>query len=581
MQSVYRDSYNGVMLTLIEDKHYPKDFHLNGLTDLNAKTIVNEIMNRESHRLPLTMFIYELGNVFTATLHAASHKYTAFVGAIPSPANRIYLKYLIRDTRLDDTVAVLKDTNTVEKTYSEYIKLITKYGIESLDAITIIIPDRNDDELEQLNNAMNDVINYSDSVYFITSSRHRQMPEFEGFTLTKETSYYNYRKSVEYDPVVLAKRAMLAREFYQRHVNRNIKSYHGYIKSTLEKLLPLTDLDAEGNQPLKDKLMKHYLSPRSLEVFQQAITASDYSVKRSVDRKMNDYEVYEMLGDRVLESGLVHYLKKRFPDITQEELTNLKIYFLSTQQQQRLALELGLTKYLISGFKTDLEDVYEDIFEAFTEALVVVGDQMAPGLGTVIANAFIAYIFDKIHIEPGNKMYKSSITRVKELYNQLRRKQPWFEFQDIGTAYTITLSFAEQLSAPKSTLPPTFAVDVNRRTITGMGTSKRELKEQAYQILWEMLEEAGYNLEKENSMFPKELSGNEDTFRRLMRDRGATDFRFRLTPAKGKSHGVSGAIELLIGDAWVPAITAVATDAKQCYQTLFQYFVATGGGFEQ
>ena len=575
MQSVYRNSYNGVLLTLVEGKHYPTDFHLNGLTDFNARTIINEIMNRESHRLPLPMFIYELGNVFTATLHAASHKYTAFVGAVAKPDNRIYLKRLIQDTRLDMLASVLESPTAGDNTYREYMKMLRARGISSLDAVAVIVPDRNDDELEQLKISMGQIIDYCDSVYFITSSKHQQLPNFDGFELVKESSFYHYRKQVAYDPRVLAMRSMVAMDFYRRQVERNINSYTNFVGKLVERLTTMTDLNQPENQAIKDRLIRHYTSARSMEVFQQAITASDYSVKRSADRKMNDYEVYEMLGDRVLESGLVHYLKNRFPNITQEELTNLKIYFLSTQQQQRIALELGLTRYLISGFKTDLEDIYEDIFEAFTEALVIVGNQLAPGLGTVMADAFISYIFQRIPIDPGDKKYKSAITRVKELYSQMKRGQPRYEAHDTGNSFTVALHYDLRLNPPKSTLPPAFAVDVNRKTITGVGRSKRELKEQVYQILWEMLEEAGYRLEKDAGYFPKELADSKETFLRLMKDRGGTDYYFRLTPAKGRSHGVSGVLELLIDEVWTPVVSAVSTDAKSCYQLLFQYFVAT------
>lgn len=89
-----------------------------------------------------------------------------------------------------------------------------------------------------------------------------------------------------------------------------------------------------------------------------------------------------------------------------------------------------------------------------------------------------------------------------------------------------------------------------------------------------MLEETGYKLDRELGKFPRELSGHFETFLTMMREARATDYRFRLTPAKGKSHGVSGALELLIDDVWKPMASAVAPDARECYQRLFQYFVA-------
>lgn len=576
-QVVYREQYNGARFNLQGERHHPVPFTINGLSDTNARAIINDIFNRERHRLPLTMIIYELGNVFTLTLNAAQSKYSAFVATIPSPSQKGYLRHLLADTRLDDQVAVVDDPLVAnDPVYANYMTLFTQAGLQSFQAVAIVLPDRTTgNELDQLRGALEKLKILADSIYYIspTNFSESELPSIEGFTMTKEANIYHYTTPMEHRPEILLVRSQVAQQFYSQHVKRNISSYRRWLADLLGNILSTTDFNQPENQVLRQQLLDHYLSDDSLAVFRQAITASDYSYTRPSDQQRVDYEVYEMLGDRVLESALVHYLKQRFPTITQEELTNLKIYFLSTKQQQQLSLEIGLSKYLISSFKTNLGDIYEDIFEAFTEALKVVGDRRAPGLGSVIAQSFVGYIMDRITIDPSDPEYKSAITRVKELYTQLSQRQPFYEFLGETPMHTINIRYNLKLTPlPPDQLPESFTVNPAQRTITGSGLTMKELKETGFQILWDMLQLNGYKLNREHVRFPRELAQYESSFRAMMRQLNASDYHFRLTPYKGRSAGVSGVVELLINDQWTPIATAIATDLKGCYETLYQYF---------
>lgn len=577
-QVVYREQYNGARFNLQPERHHPVPFTINGLSDTNARAVVNDIFNRERHRLPLTMIIYELGNVFTLTLNAAQSKYSAFVATVPHPQRAGYLRHLLADTQLDDLVAVVDDPMVVrDQTYVNYMTLFLQAELKEFQAVAIVLPDRTTgDELDQLKSALGKLTRLADTIYFLTPTDFpvAELPTPSGFTVSKEANLYRFTTPMEHRPETLMTRTRVAQQFYAYHVQRQAKDFPRWLTELLGNVLSTTNLEQAEHQVLRQQLLDHYLSEESLAVFRQALTAADYSYPRPADQPRVDYEVYEMLGDRVLESALVHYLKRRFPGITQEELTNLKIYFLSTKQQQQLSLELGLSRYLISAFKTNLGDVYEDLFEAFAEALKVVGDRKAPGLGSVVAQAFVGYLMDHIAIDPSDPSYKSAITRVKELYTQLGQRQPFYEFAGETPMHTIVIRYGLKLTPlPPDQLPEAFSVNPAERTITGSGMTKKELKETGAQVLWDMLQLSGYKLDQARARFPRELAQYEDQFRAMMRQLNASDYHFHLTPYKGRSAGVSGVLELLIDDQWRPMVSAMATDLKGCYETLYQYFI--------
>jgi ribonuclease III len=111
--------------------------------------------------------------------------------------------------------------------------------------------------------------------------------------------------------------------------------------------------------------------PKNLELYQQAIRHKSASIRTEVGSIINN-ERLEFLGDAVLNVMVADILFKRFPKLNEDFLTRTRSKIVQRQSMNRIALELGLDKLLLtSALPTDYSplSIYGNALEALIGAI--------------------------------------------------------------------------------------------------------------------------------------------------------------------------------------------------------------------
>ncbi|GER65593.1 ribonuclease 3 [Weizmannia acidilactici] len=133
---------------------------------------------------------------------------------------------------------------------------------------------------------------------------------------------------------------------------------------------------------LQDSIHIRFKNP---ELLKQAFTHSSY-VNEHPEKRQNDNERLEFLGDAVLELTVSHYLFKRFPSMTEGEMTKLRASVVCEPSLVIFANELHFGEYIFLGKGEEMTGgrtrpaLLADVFEAFIGALFL--DQ---GLAAVVS----------------------------------------------------------------------------------------------------------------------------------------------------------------------------------------------------
>lgn len=214
---------------------------------------------------------------------------------------------------------------------------------------------------------------------------------------------------------------------------------------------------------LQDKLGIYFTNEKLLK---QAFTHSSY-VNEHRRKPHEDNERLEFLGDAVLELTVSKFLFKKFPMMSEGELTKLRAAIVCEPSLVSFANELSFGVYVLLGKGEEMTGgrtrpaLLADVFEAFIGALYL--DQ---GLDSVVA--FLEeVIFPKIN--------NGAFSHVMDFKSQL---QEYVQRDAVGTIeYKILLE-----KGPAHNREFISQVFLNDRELgTGMGRSKKEAEQQAAQ----------------------------------------------------------------------------------------------------
>ncbi|MGI2327221.1 ribonuclease III [Planococcus sp. YIM B11945] len=206
----------------------------------------------------------------------------------------------------------------------------------------------------------------------------------------------------------------------------------------------------------------------------QAFTHSSY-VNEHRRRHYTDNERLEFLGDAVLELSVSHYLFKKFPEMSEGELTKLRAAIVCEPSLVLFAHELQFGTYILLGKGEELTGgrtrpaLLADVFESFIGALYL--DQ---GLEAVVSFLDIV-LFPKVEIGAFSHVmdYKSQL---QELVQQKNNGSLTYEIIDEkGPAHSRV--FVTRVSLADKELG------------IGNGRSKKEAEQQAAQLAIRKLQE--------------------------------------------------------------------------------------------
>ena len=186
-------------------------------------------------------------------------------------------------------------------------------------------------------------------------------------------------------------------------------------KNFIKNLISSTRLDSKYINVLTDE--------SSIQLYKKAFTHFSYN---SVD----NYEVFEQLGDITLNKFLVWYFHKRFPMLNNtfgiKIVARLRIKYGSKQFLSELADKydfwnnIFITEVISNGKRMN---VLEDVFESFIGVTeYIIDSRIYHGLGYICCYNILKNIFDKIYIDISYESLFDSKTRLKELFDCYKEK---------------------------------------------------------------------------------------------------------------------------------------------------------------
>ena len=107
-------------------------------------------------------------------------------------------------------------------------------------------------------------------------------------------------------------------------------------------------LSADRIKELNEFINKMNIKKTDLMLLNLALTHPSFNFERSIDTN-EDYERLEFLGDSVLRLVMSDYLFEKYPNFDEGKLTKIRSYLVSDEFLFKIAIKIGLNKYLNIG----------------------------------------------------------------------------------------------------------------------------------------------------------------------------------------------------------------------------------------
>lgn len=193
-------------------------------------------------------------------------------------------------------------------------------------------------------------------------------------------------------------------------------------KEFIKNLISHSRLDSRYIQIVTDE--------HSLKLYRTAFTHCSSS-------SINNYEVFEQLGDITVNKFLVWYFHRRFPMLNNtfgiKIVARLRIKYGSKQFLSELADKnnfwdhIKITEVTSNGKKMS---VLEDVFESFIGVTeYIIDNRIHDGLGYISCYNILQSFFDKIPIDISYESLFDSKTRLKELFDHYKEKIGTLSYQ--------------------------------------------------------------------------------------------------------------------------------------------------------
>jgi dsRNA-specific ribonuclease len=204
------------------------------------------------------------------------------------------------------------------------------------------------------------------------------------------------------------------KKFYQQQNDEPLIIYKGSrgddFKSTISSVF------TKGH--LKPQYTQWLLSEDSLKIFNDVFTSNTANV-------LENYEVYEQLGDITVNKFIVWYMYKRFPQLNCAQgvkiVARLRINYCSKQSFAQIAESLGFWTYITASEEErnhNKKPLLEDTLEAFFGAIEFIIDKHTlTGVGYAVVFDILETIFDNLHISLKYEDLYDAKTRLKELFD--------------------------------------------------------------------------------------------------------------------------------------------------------------------
>lgn len=246
----------------------------------------------------------------------------------------------------------------------------------------------------------------------------------------------------------------------------------------------ITSLLKKGK--IKDKYIELLTQEKNMEIYSSAFTSE------LVD-ELNNYQVYEQLGDLTGNKFIVWYIYKRFPQLKCAEgvkvAARLRINYGSKNSFCSIAENYGFWDFISAT--NDLrqrkkKSLLEDVFEAFIGATETILDsQTSVGVGYACVYRILSSIFDEIPISLKYEDLYDAKTRLKELFDIHSEKLGPLRYEErredlLSHSMIYRLDGAKYETRPDGTVNTNSIVTKYKKILIGQG--KAALKADAEQV---------------------------------------------------------------------------------------------------
>ena len=194
---------------------------------------------------------------------------------------------------------------------------------------------------------------------------------------------------------------------------------------------------------IKEKYINILLSDENMKYYNYAFTSNSANLNTFLvqdESSIENYEIYETLGDAVFKNFIVFYAAKRFNLYETKDvkiISRIKINYGSDEEFQKTAKYLNFLPYITASvfeFNTVKEKLLEDVFEAFLGVTCdILDNNFQIGVGYSICYDILKYINDKKNIPIDFEELTDSVSLLKEFFDKNK---------EIGTLeYTYTQHF--------------------------------------------------------------------------------------------------------------------------------------------
>lgn len=196
-------------------------------------------------------------------------------------------------------------------------------------------------------------------------------------------------------------------DLFHTNFDKWFKSFYHFI---LTEIIPRT---IPNNNINRDEYGKILSSDQAMTTWVVAFT--DPSVDRNPD---SNYELLELLGDRILGAVFSNFVQLKYPNITEKMLTEINATYMSKIKQQEKAKYLNLNKWVRTNMDTTIH-TYEDLFESLFGALFKIGDSLiGKGNGYALCNNLISNLYYDLSVD-FNEILSRPTSQIKEIFEKL------------------------------------------------------------------------------------------------------------------------------------------------------------------
>ena len=212
--------------------------------------------------------------------------------------------------------------------------------------------------------------------------------------------------------------------------------------------------------------------PHDISLYQQAVAHKSSSIKLDNGIWANN-ERLEFLGDAILDAIVADILYKKFENKKEGFLTNMRSRIVQRETMNKLAVELGLDKLLVTSTRNVAHNtnMYGDALEALIAAIYL--DQ-----GYRVAKKFVYDTLIKKHLD-----FEDVVNNEVDFKSRIIE---WGQKNKIDVRFDVIKSYYDEEHNP---IFHSIVVIADIETTTGVGYSKKESHQRAAEKALKLLEE--------------------------------------------------------------------------------------------